>query len=72
MRVLAATNRDVDADVRDGRFRKDLYYRLNVIRIRVPPLRDRREDLATLVEHFVQRFSAEMGKVITGLTPAAV
>ncbi len=72
VRLMAATNREIEEDVASGRFRQDLYYRLNVIRIRIPPLRERREDLATLVEYFVQRFSAEMGKVITGLTPDAV
>lgn len=69
VRVLAATNRDVEADVASGKFRQDLYYRLNVIRLHIPALRDHREDLAPLVERFVQRFSAEMGKVVTGLTP---
>jgi two-component system response regulator PilR (NtrC family) len=72
VRVLSATNRDIDSDVAAGRFRQDLYYRLNVIRLHIPPLRDRREDLAPLVEHFIQRFSAETGKVVTGLTPDAV
>jgi two-component system, NtrC family, response regulator PilR len=71
VRVLAATNRDVEADVASGRFRQDLYYRLNVIRLHIPALRDRREDLAPLVERFVRRFSAEMGKTVTGLTPDA-
>lgn len=71
VRVLAATNRDIEADVAEGRFRQDLYYRLNVIRIELPPLRVRREDLAHLVEEFVQKFSAEMGKEIAGLTPDA-
>ena len=72
VRVLAATNRDIDSDVAIGKFRQDLFYRLNVIRLSMPALRDRREDLATLVEQFVQRFSAEMGKAVTGLTPDAV
>lgn len=72
VRVLAATNRNIESDVATGRFRQDLYYRLNVIRLDIPPLRDRREDLAPLVEHFVQRFSAETGKTVTGLTPDAV
>ena len=53
VRVLAATNRDVEDDVRAGQFRQDLYYRLNVIRIEVPPLRDRREDIRALAEHFL-------------------
>ena len=71
VRVLAATNRDIDGDVASGRFRQDLFYRLNVIRLHIPPLRDRREDLGPLVEHFLARFSAEMGKAVTGLTPDA-
>lgn len=72
VRVLAATNRDVEQDVKGGRFRQDLYYRLNVIRLELPPLRDRREDIPMLVERFVQRFAQEMGKDVTGLTPDAV
>jgi two-component system response regulator PilR (NtrC family) len=72
VRVLAATNRDIESDVAAGRFRQDLYYRLNVIRLRVPPLRDRREDIGSLIEHFIQRFSAETGKVVNGLSPDAL
>jgi len=72
VRVLAATNRDIESDIASGKFRQDLYYRLNVIRLRIPPLRERREDIASLIEYFVQRFSAENGKVVNGLTPDAV
>lgn len=72
VRVLAATNRPVELDVSEGRFRQDLYYRLNVIRVELPPLRDRRDDVAVLAERFVQRFSQEMGKSILGFTADAV
>jgi two-component system response regulator PilR (NtrC family) len=72
VRVLAATNRDVEADVRSGKFRQDLYYRLNVIRIELPPLRDRPGDVSRLAERFVRRFAAELGKDVRGLTADAV
>ncbi len=71
VRVLAATNRDIESDVAESKFRQDLYYRLNVIRIELPPLRERREDLAQLVEEFVRKYAGEMGKEIVGLTPDA-
>jgi two-component system response regulator PilR (NtrC family) len=72
VRILAATNRPVEEDVRTGRFRQDLYYRLNVIRIEVPPLRQRREDIRLLAEHFLTRSCAELKKEIRGLSPDAV
>jgi len=72
VRVLAATNRDVEEDVRRGQFRQDLYYRLNVIRVELPPLRERREDIASLVEQFIVNFAAEMHKDVQGLTPDAL
>ena len=72
VRILAATNRPVEEDVRSGRFRQDLYYRLNVIRIEVPPLRERREDIRPLAEHFLARCCAEQQKEIRGLAPDAV
>jgi two-component system response regulator PilR (NtrC family) len=72
VRVLAATNRDVESDVSSGKFRQDLYYRLNVIRIALPPLRDRREDIPMLAERFMRRFADEMGKEVSGFTPDAI
>jgi two-component system, NtrC family, response regulator PilR len=69
VRLLAATNRDIEAAVQQGSFRQDLYYRLNVIRLVLPPLRERREDIPLLAERFLRRFAEEMGKEVVGLTP---
>ena len=72
VRMVAATNRNLAEMVSLGRFRDDLYFRLAVVRLTVPPLRERREDIPFLVEHFVQRFRAKTGKEIQGLRPAAM
>jgi two-component system response regulator PilR (NtrC family) len=61
-RILAATNRDLAEDVRAGRFREDLFYRLNVIQIRMPALRERREDVPLFLDHFLDRFAAELAR----------
>ncbi len=68
-RVLAATNQDLEHLVSEGRFRKDLFYRLNAITIRVPPLRDRREDVPELATYFLFRFDRELGRDMRGFTP---
>jgi DNA-binding NtrC family response regulator len=72
VRVIAATNVNLQQAVAEGRFRDDLFYRLNVIEIRVPPLRDRREDIPLLANHFIERVAREMGKEVTGITEAAL
>jgi DNA-binding NtrC family response regulator len=69
VRIISATNRDLATQVKEGRFREDLYYRLNVFPIEIPSLKERREDLPALVDHFVGRFNAEEGKAVPGLTP---
>src|SRR5437764_3873541 len=71
VRLVAATNRDLAAEVRNGRFREDLYYRLNVVEIRVPALRDRREDVLPLADHFLRRFAAEHGRPVPRLSADA-
>jgi two-component system nitrogen regulation response regulator GlnG len=71
-RVLTATNRDLASLVSRGRFRQDLFYRLSVFTIHLPPLRERGDDLMLLVQHYVRRFSKEMSKDITGMAPAAM
>jgi chemotaxis protein methyltransferase CheR len=72
VRIIAATNRNLEQDVRKGLFREDLWYRLNVFPITVPPLRQRREDITPLVEHFVRRFAKKIGKEITSVSPATL
>jgi two-component system nitrogen regulation response regulator NtrX len=72
VRVLAATNKDLQAEIRGGRFREDLYFRLNVIPIFVPPLRERAEDIPLLVEHFIDDFALEYGRSAKTLTPSAM
>jgi DNA-binding NtrC family response regulator len=72
VRIVAATNVDLKQAVEEGRFREDLYYRLNVIAIQLPPLRARKEDIPALVGHFVEKYSKENDKSVTGVTPEAL
>jgi len=72
VRIIAATNKDLMTAVKEGRFREDLYYRLNVLTVNMPPLRERREDIPELATHFLGRFTAETGKKIEGIEPPAM
>jgi len=71
-RVVVATNRDLPSMIRQGTFREDLYYRINVIRLELPPLRERKEDLGLLVEQFVRRFNRVQGRSVPGVSPEAL
>jgi DNA-binding NtrC family response regulator len=71
VRVISATNKDLAEKVKEGAFRDDLFYRLNVVPITVPPLRERKEDIVPLVEHFISKFAAENAKSVSGLDPQA-
>jgi len=71
VRVVAATNKDLEKEVRVGRFREDLYWRLNVVHVRLPPLRERRSDLAILIDHFWDRFNRELGLSVSSIAPEA-
>jgi len=72
VRIVAATNRELEHMLKENSFRQDLYYRLNVIRVHVPPLRERREDIPPLVDHFIRKYSQEENKPISGINPDAM
>ncbi len=72
VRVMAATNKELMEEIESGRFREDLYYRLNVVSLNIPPLRDRREDIPLLAQHFLKMFSEKNNKEIKGFTPQAM
>ncbi|TAL17742.1 sigma-54-dependent Fis family transcriptional regulator [bacterium] len=69
VRILSATNRDLSAEVKGGRFREDLFYRLNVVAIKLPPLRDRRNDIPLLAHYFLEKFRVAFGRTIKGISP---
>ena len=71
MRILAATNQDLEQRIQEKKFREDLYYRLNVISIVLPPLRERKDDILLLIDHFLKKYSKKLNKEIVGITPKA-
>src|SRR5438132_8833664 len=72
VRVVAATNQPLEQIIKEGKFRRDLFYRLQVVEVQAPPLRDRPGDVPILAEHFLRRFSRETGRKIRGFSPAAL
>lgn len=71
IRLIAATNRNLEEKIATGQFREDLFYRLNVVPLMLPPLRERKDDILLLTEHFIQKYARKNGKIISGLTPSA-
>ena len=69
IRVIVATNKDLDKQVAQGLFREDLFYRIHVIPLELPPLRERKEDIPLLVDHFLRKYGKQMNKDVKGLTP---
>jgi two-component system response regulator HydG len=72
VRILAATNRDLEKEVKDGNFREDLFYRLNVVTLRIPPLRERQEDVPLLADHFLRKYAEKNHKPVKGISPLAM
>lgn len=72
VRIIAATNKDLEKEMREGRFREDLYYRLRVVTVELPPLRQRKEDIPELVEHFIDKYNREFGKRVKGIEDSAM
>ncbi len=72
LRFIAATNKNIENAVKEGRFREDLFYRINVIAIKLPPLRDRKGDIKLLIRHFIQKYSKELGKTVNDIDEAAL
>ena len=72
IRIIAATNRDLDQRMANNEFRQDLYFRLNVARVHLPPLRERKDDIQLLIDHFVQKFAAQFGRGIEGFSDEAM
>lgn len=72
VRIIAATNKDLEKEMKEGRFREDLYYRLRVVTIELPPLRHRKEDIPELVKHFIEKYNNEFGKRVKGIDPSAM
>ncbi len=72
VRIVAATNKDLKKMVEEGKFREDLYYRLEIVKLDIPPLRERKEDIPLLVEHFIKKYNREYGEKVKGITPEAL
>lgn len=72
IRLIAATNKNIEEQIKKGLFREDLYYRLNVIEVKIPSLRERREDISVLTQHFIEKYSQENNKKVTGITDEAM